>query len=226
MTAPVVPSLKPAHSRLTFSGTIGPGGTVLETWSTSINFTPDALIADWSDPQMDGLAGAMRTAWNAGINGVLANDCFTTEFRWALVGANQKVRTRPDGSYRQGISIVPSSGNGAVTSMPLQTACVASLVTARNGPTGKGRMFLPAPYFVPTVADKRWTPANVTSIADAVVATIAALNLIGAGKACVASSKGYTSEVTGVRVGRVPDAMRSRRRSQPEEYYSRPLTAQ
>jgi hypothetical protein len=34
----------------------------------------------------------------------------------------------------------------------------------------------------------------------------------------VVSSKGYNSEVTGVRVGRVLDTMRSRRRSLPETY--------
>jgi hypothetical protein len=120
----------------------------------------------------------------------------------------------------------PGGGGNNQVSEP-QRALAVSLLTDRRGPTGKGRFYLP---MVNHSIDGNSLLANLAEI----TATQAALvdlvnnvnNLSGLDQALnnpdvavvVASSKGYNTEVTKVRVGRVIDTIRSRRTSVLENY--------
>jgi hypothetical protein len=107
---------------------------------------------------------------------------------------------------------------------PPQVALVVSLNTGRRGPTGRGRWYLPCPSY-------RFLDDLVlsTPLAQAVANESAAFlkdlettfqdEIVGGLLVpVVASSKGYNTVVTSVRVGRVTDTMRSRRTSLPEQY--------
>jgi hypothetical protein len=107
--------------------------------------------------------------------------------------------------------------------MPAQTAMVASLMTSRRGPTGRGRMYLPC-RSLNIGSDSRIAAADALGLAGSVATLLNALNnepgLDPAAdqQVVVASSKGFNTLVTGVRVGRVPDTVRSRRSQLIEEY--------
>jgi hypothetical protein len=106
---------------------------------------------------------------------------------------------------------------------PLQVAFVVSLNTARRGPTGKGRCFLPCPGMALFPSDGLTDAATAQAAAVSFAQLVSDLNNVPgidgvAPKVTIASSKGYNSDVTSVRTGRVFDTMRSRRRSQEELY--------
>lgn len=219
----VVRPPKPAHLRCTWSGVFGTISGPIEEWSFSLSLPVDATVDGFSDAQIDALAGGMRTAYVTNLTPRMPTDVILTECRIASVDGTGKVRLRPDGSYRQGINVVPSSGGDVIRAMPLQTALCVSLTTARPGPTGKGRFFLPWPSLGIDPASKVLTEAVATLMLDAAAGFVVDVNRITAGKVSVVSTKGYVSEVIGVRVGRVPDTMRSRRGDLVEGYVSRGL---
>jgi hypothetical protein len=101
--------------------------------------------------------------------------------------------------------------------MPRATAVCATLLTARAGATGKGRIFLPTTILTLTESGRLQSTSAVT-FANGVKGFINALNALAGVDVGVVSSKGYISPVTAVKVGRTPDTLRSRRRSQGEVY--------
>lgn len=104
-----------------------------------------------------------------------------------------------------------------------QAALAISLVTARRGPTGRGRFYIPMPVVDIEDASESIPVAQRDAIEASAAALITNLgnnpgiDLLNL-KVCVASSKGYNTAVSGVRVGRVVDTIRSRRRSLKEDY--------
>jgi len=106
-----------------------------------------------------------------------------------------------------------------------QDALAVSLVTARRGPTGKGRFYIPLPV-VMGLAANGWLIAesDVNTIRARAATMLSDINNApgydsgGAPTVVVASTKGYNTPVTGVRVGRVMDTIRSRRRQLSESY--------
>jgi hypothetical protein len=110
-----------------------------------------------------------------------------------------------------------------ITSTLPQSAVAVSLVTARRGPTGKGRFYVPMspqPLDQTTLLMSETARDNLKASTQTLINAlnnqpgVDALDL----KVVVASSKGYNTVVTGVRVGRVVDTIRSRRRSIPETF--------
>lgn len=199
----------PAHVKVTYSGVIGPILTPLEQWSFSINFDTGTLVA--------GLAEACKTAFVNNVGARLATDVSLTRTRVALMSDGTHVNQTAEGAYEQQDSIVTFTGGGVPKKMPLQSALVATLLTGRAGPTGKGRIFLPWPDLDLVVTDRLLHPLDSQEIATKVKTMLTSLNaLTGLGTAVVASSKGYLSPITGVKVGRRPDVLRSRARSQRE----------
>jgi hypothetical protein len=145
----------------------------------------------------------------------------------AHIGADGKYPAQASGAF-EGLGrwsgTLSGTMVGTVTRAP-QDALVVTLLTARTGATGKGRVFLPAPA-VALDSTFRYPLATVTSVADAVRNWITDFQgYAGAGPVVVASSKGYLSPVTGLRVGRVSDTHRSRRTNMLEDYYTRGLAA-
>lgn len=213
--------MKPAHTRIQFSGIITADGATLEEWSCGIGL-PAASYG--TEALRQAAADQARAVWASNIGFLFMADTILTRVRLAEVGADGKVLTNPDGSFRQSDSLgqsIPGSPVNANLVKPLQTACVVSLETARNGATGKGRMFLPCPRYALTV-ERSWGSADVTAIRDNAAEFIRAINGSAAieGSVQVVSSKGYMSPVTGVKVGRYPDTQRSRRNAVLENYSS------
>lgn len=215
---------KPAHTRVTYSGVRGTIAAPMETFAFGINITTDPLLAGFTDIQLNGVATAARTCIT-GMAGLFQADTIITESRVAVVDGLGKVVKRGNGSFLQGIEAAPVMGAGTNNYMPLQASLVVSLVTARPGPSGKGRVFLPFPAITPSASDKLITGGQATALMDQFRDTIVALNQLTAGVVSVVSSKGYTSAVTGLRVGRAPDTLRSRRRDAKEGYSTRGLAA-
>lgn len=209
---------KPAHHRLTWSGFIGPESSPLEYWSFGLSTADNPEVNDFNEAQMNGLAGGLWTCYETELNSLMATDCHLTETRWAAVGADGLTRKRVDGSFVQGIVTDDLPGSGDPTQMPLEVALCVSLQTPRAGASGKGRFFLPWPSKNVNVVDKRLTVADAEDVRDNVADFLNAVNLIGDQPIAVVSTKGYSSPVTRVRVGRVPDVLRSRRRDQAEGY--------
>lgn len=108
---------------------------------------------------------------------------------------------------------------------PPQVALAISLVTDRRGASGRGRFFIPAPLTtVNSTSGQMGTPQQENVVGNAKILIDAlnnAPNLDVNGprfRVVVASSKGFLSPVTAVRVGKALDTIRSRRRSIPEAY--------
>lgn len=133
-----------------------------------------------------------------------------------------------DGKYTQDpiIKARVQAGGGGVQAFVLpQTALAISLMTDRRGATGRGRFYIPMPVLDPDATDGWRVP---TGPIDAVLGSAksflealgnsAGFDLLTGLKVVVASTKGYNSDVTGVRVGRVVDTIRSRRGSLSESY--------
>lgn len=214
---------KPAHTRVTFSGHIGGEASVLEIFSFNLCFPPIEGDDDAAIAALEDIAAGCHTAFGTHLNPAYGEDTWLDRTRVASVdGTGHVVRTAV-GAYVQGDRNDPFNGTEAKQPMPLQTALCVSLGTARAGATGKGRFFLPWMAMSLDPDDKRINEATAVAtlngIQDFLQACAAAVGL----DPVVVSSKGYMSDVTTIRLGRVPDTMRSRRGDVPEGYVSVPL---
>lgn len=211
--------VKPAHTRMTWSGVVGSASAPIERWSFSINsmILIDDAIADAAFTTM---GDRLYTAWETGFKTCLAADVRLTETRLASILSTGKTARRADGSYLQKVQGRDSIGTGGVANyLPLQTAVAVSLRTTRADATGKGRFFLPTPGYTPLTTDKRLTEGSANQI---LTSCKTALEYLAANALdpWVVSSLGYATKVNGIRVGRVLDTMRSRREDLVEGYVS------
>ncbi len=207
-----------AHHRLTLSGTLGQaiGGT--EAFSFGVNL--DKATGDAVQPnqaQFDDLVADSIAFFARPTTGIRAATLLRT-VKLARIGVDGKYVERPF------IAAVNQAG-GATTGTihAFQTALAVSLLTDGYGPTRKGRFYLPTPNAVVSEVDGSITAVAATNVRDSVVTWLEAINdepgidALNWGVA-IASSKGYNTRVSGVRVGRVLDTIRSRRTSLLESY--------
>lgn len=211
--------MKPQHIRTTYSGVLGTPTAPVEHWSYSLS----GPYQDWTandDAFFDDLAWGMDYAWGKAnsLQDMMPSDVVLTECRIALIGADGKTKKRADGSYLQGVIQTETAGIQATQGAPAQQALCVSLTTARQGATGKGRFFLPWPALSLDHTDKRLPVAQAESARDKIAVFLAEHAVRTTVPIHVVSSKGYTSAVTGFRLGRAPDTLRSRREDVPEGY--------
>ncbi len=189
----------------------------MEEWSFGLRTIPDAPL---DKAELQGIAESARGGFgSSGLLGLMPANVVIQKVRAAWVKADGRVLQAGDGSYFQ--HDAPYGGNDGVGgsgthNMPTQVALVASLMTSRAGPTGKGRIFLPWPAITPGT-DFIITSAQAQTVANAVRTLVDGISTFD-NVVSVVSEKGYASPVTGVRVGRVPDTMRSRRHRRSEGY--------
>jgi hypothetical protein len=135
-------------------------------------------------------------------------------------------RIGPLGKYLEApkFTVLDKRGGGtaAVAQAP-QVALAITLDSERRGPTGRGRFYLPAPQFGINPQFGGIDASNITIVSDAVKVYLNNINNAAgvdgfASKVTVASSKGYNSDVTKIRVGRAFDTIRSRRTDLTENY--------
>ena len=140
------------------------------------------------------------------------------QVKLAWIGADGKYTRDP--MIADGFDV--PGGGGATPLYPPQIALAVSLNTDRRGPTGKGRFYLPSPaiamglgYQISDADRDDVVNSTVTFLND--LANEPGVDVLGLAPV-VASTKGYNSLVTGVRVGRIFDTVRTRRRSLVENY--------
>jgi hypothetical protein len=193
---------------MTFSGVFGSTAQPWERWSMRFNFI-GAGSGPFSLVELQAGVSALNTHLLPYVNEMAR----LTEVKSAAI--------TPAGEYAGDPTILAvdvAGGAGSPVHAP-QISLAISLATALRGPRGRGRFYLPAPA-VPFQTTNGLIPdASRDGVQTAAAAFISALNAAtDGGTVVVASSFGTNSPVTGVRVGRVLDTIRSRRRSVPETY--------
>lgn len=209
------------HLRLTASGVFQGGvGAAYEAWSFRLNLSDPlaGVTSNFSQASADSHAAAVRNlilSAGAGCN----DHVKLTEVKLAQINSLGKYRSEPLRA-----AFTPTRGGNNAPAHPLQVALAVSLATETRGASGRGRFYLPGSIFA---VDKDSGLISAGDQAAAKSAVIAFLNLINdpagvqdppVSKVTVASVKGFNSDVTGVRVGRALDTIRSRRTSLSELY--------
>jgi hypothetical protein len=212
-----------SHWRLTCSGVLGTSSSAEERFSFGVSLADDMgggdadRVIQPNDGQFDDMV-TDTTAFFGRAASQIAPHCRLTEVKLAKIG--------PDGRYLEDpfIAAVSQVGAGNFNIVyPPQVALAVSLNTSRRGATGRGRFYLPCPTVGLSTDTMVGDINGANSCRDSVKTWLDALNnepgidVVNFG-VCVASSKGYNTAVTSVRVGRVLDTIRSRRRSLGEGY--------
>lgn len=205
------------HKLVTFSGGLFTG--TLERWSFGLRFYNNPFVPP-TQSMVDAIAPLAVTFWDSAISVGLTHGLDLIKL----------ATIEPTGLYPPGFSPLlhpfspPEFPPGvAANGLPGQISQVVSLRT--NLPRGRahaGRIYLPSTgQSVGT--DGRWTAVFSTGVANAVKTLINGISGIsGMGSPVVMSDlgAGAVEIVTGLRVGRVPDTVRRRRRQLVEDYQS------
>lgn len=212
------------HLRLTCSGVFKlSSGSIWETFAYRVNLSsPPGLAIPFSlQRATDYAADAVAFHGSAGPN--ISAVARLTEVKLAKIG--------PLGKYLLDpfiIAVDQPGGNPGGLSQAPQVAWAMSMGSARRGPTGKGRFYIPLPNVTPNSADGKVDAVAANNANNALKIFLDNLNNTPgvdgqAPKVVIASRKGYNSDVTTCRVGRVLDTVRSRRQAVGESYVG-PLT--
>lgn len=219
MTTPA-PSTFARHIRVTALGTLGTGA---DRFSYGFNLNAVAGTSELDPGVCATIAGYIKVMHVANLTQI-APAAVLREVKFATVG--------PDGQYVAEAVVISTgagAGNGSDPSgfiLP-QSALAVSLTTARPGASGRGRFYLPMPTlsaapsigFQTNATDTANVLTNVQTMLQAVNDTPGFEAAHGtAAQVVVASTKGFNTPVTGVRIGRVIDTIRSRRNALSENY--------
>ncbi len=211
------------HIRLTMTGTMDAtvqGGQVIEEFAYRLNLSDPANSADKAGQAADFAADAV--AFHGAVDTQIGGIARLTEVKVARIG--------PDGRYREDPILVPvdaRGAHGAFLMYPPQVALAVSLLTARRGPRGKGRFYLPAPCLPISAVSGLTSALDRARVATSVQTFLNNINNragldANAPEVVVASTAGHNTVVNAVRVGLALDTIRSRRGDLPEAY-SAPL---
>jgi hypothetical protein len=209
------------HLRLTMSGEVRPfPGQVIERFAFRLNLSdPPGLPGDpnyvegrLADYAADAVAFFARAASN------ISALCFLTEVKLARIGIDGKYVSDPLIA-----EVNQAGGAGGGITNPLQVAHAITLETDGRGSTRRGRFYLPLPASGVGASDGLVPNPVRDNVLQSCQTFLQDLNNVpglegNAPRVTIASSKGYNTDVTGVRVGRVYDTIRSRRRSLDESY--------
>lgn len=207
MPAPAVP-----RARLTFSGSIGP-----TPWATSLWFSRSSNLVPAATNIHDALVAALGFFNAVNMDGVFAGINSTTtllttlRYDYYLSGSNASVA---NGELDAGSQV-----GGVTTQSPAATCCVATLLTATQTKSGRGRMYWPATGSLATADGYRFPSSTATGLSAALADLIEDINSEDAeGDAGVltavvsSSSTGAVHPITAVRVDNIPDRQERRER--------------
>lgn len=215
------------HLRVTWGGTLGPVASPREVWSTGVNMGGDSpLVSLPSTAEMDAIVAAVANFHASGTSGI-GPAAVLRQVVMAYVLPTGKVGRREDGAFLQdkrAINPLPGASTNTY-SHPWQVSWVATLQSNRSGPTGRGRMYLPAPR-VQVEADGLATEQGTEDALAAVTALLRALDTAVPSLRPVVVSSGSQSQglppvnspVTSVRMGRRLDVLRTRANALEEGY--------
>lgn len=214
----------PSHYRATFKGVFRatPGGEPYEQWNTSVALSAGGDLSTASRQQ---IADDLRddfAAWCTTTESNFAGNTYFTEVRLDHVGDNGRIDTDAVFSQVSGAGATYSSGQAF---LPPSCAVVLTLDTGGRGRSRFGRMYLP--LLKVRVGDDGCMPQitqdEILGSCRTLLTNISNLPGIDAGAGVVVASgagAGALKPVQSIRVGRVVDTMRSRRRSMEESYRS------
>lgn len=208
------------HNRVSCIGYLGAPNQEMFSYGFNIGVTQNVIPSQGPEILQDIVDDI--TAFHGRANTHISNGAVLTMVKFAQIGA--------DGKYTKDPVIFTVNQAGGVTSnqaftLP-QSALAISLGTARRGPTGRGRFYIPLPVLDVDAADGfRFNPNVALAIRDSAATLLNDVNnapgidYFGTEpEVVIASSKGYNTRVTTVRVGRIVDTIRSRRNQLAEIY--------
>jgi hypothetical protein len=212
------------HLRLTLAGDIAAAAGSVERWSFRLNMSDPDSLTSGSDGYFDDLVADCKAYVTAEVN--VWNGAGLDEVKLAFIGPPPAGSTSL-GVYTKDARVanfprVPFGGQGSVSLFPNQVALAISLGTGQRGRSKRGRIYLPMPQ-VSLESDGQFLAVQADGIRNRFVTFVNNLNN-GPGfsnpepRVTIASQSGANTDVTQVRVGRVLDTIRSRRRSLPEAY--------
>lgn len=217
----------PTHIRVQFVGsllnTTNPLTGTEETWTFGLHYNGEHGLGAGDKHAEDVDTAACANAWlQLFASSFFTNGVNLREVKVYDIGTdghmvgNPKIDILSAGTEPRG-----TSG----TKWPPQCALVVTTVGAERGPARYGRFYLPG-FIGPLDTDFRISAANQTQLLDASVAFVKAISdAVGAPALMSADMLNISSRAGGVkqsvdhiRVGRVVDTHRSRRRSLVEDY--------
>ncbi len=212
------------HVRVHIQGVIGANPLApAEIWGTGFQLSMFEVGGLPSQSQVDGISAAYIAYHSSGDSGIQSN-CYYKRCLVSAVDTLGNVKKDPaTGAYSQRESVTaPVAGAGGGLNRPFQISSVVTLVTPRAGASGRGRMYTPMPVDGLS-ADGQASASQTLARAQKMAAFLAQVNSImevgpPTGYVAVASSAGFLSEVTSVRVGSVLDTQRRRRNALVEAY--------
>lgn len=134
----------PRHIRITLSGIFGPATAPLEEWNTGFALAvPNTVVR--TKQELADITQIVLDNYGALI-GSIEPIAALTNIRAADVADTGKYSRNADGSFAMHDRPTEQrNGLLAAPTRPLQTALAITLLTSAPGPTGRGRMYLPAP---------------------------------------------------------------------------------
>lgn len=222
----------PAHYRVTGTGILGTDAAPFDEFSFGISLSKQgepfliredtATLAETLYPRFATLVGALCTS-----------QVRLDRVRVTSVNADGLTAVNVDGAYIQGDSVSTGARGTGTENRPGQIALAVTLQSAADGPTGRGRFFVPIPSAVMN-SGGRVSSAAVGTIADAVKTFIDGVNtdvaalttsevVVASGGSPARSIPPALRPVTSILVGDVLDTQRRRRNAMVEAYTERAL---
>jgi hypothetical protein len=207
----------PEHVRMTVEGTLGYANQpIFERFSYRLNFDGGGVLDAFSEAKAEDMANDTAAFFTRAASRIGTQVTFTT-LKLAKINSVGKYSAAP---IIVGRNVRAAGGTPSVHAP--QVALAVSLVTDRRGASGRGRFYLPMPA-VSLGNNATLLAEDAQGIATSAKTYLDALNNFPgvdntAAEISVVSSKGFSSKVTGVRVGRALDTIRSRRADLLEAY--------
>ncbi len=220
----------PEHLRITWSGTLGIAPNFPEIWSFGLN----AIVSGFTtDAVLQAIADSAQAQWVQNVAPGIGREARLTRTRVASIGADGLVRKSSTGAYQQADNITIGIGGAPEEGKLFQVALAVSTQSDFPGAVGRGRFFLPVPN-LGTLINGAMTPSIRQDTLTRMTAFVQAMNTIlggnGHGPISIASGGSIVKAippgmrpVTSLRVGLVPDTIRSRRNALSEAYASLPV---
>lgn len=222
----------PKHLVMSMRGPLGDPAQAPEEWQINVRMTLPLTIAEAGDIDGDWLQDYTEDArdWIRSSGMRFTTDVHLTECRFAVMS---------DAGPQNGETVIKTpaevnSSQGQINPyVPWQNSVVVTLLADGRGRGHRGRWFLPPQQLTIENGLGTMTAAHQNGIADATKTFIEALNNHPgldtqgtSGNVCIIGRtppEGTRELVDKIRVGRVVDTMRSRRKSLDESYVERTL---
>jgi hypothetical protein len=206
------------HWHVQFTGQLGPNNAPIEQWSINLNIAPVGAHNPLLEAVPDVVAGNCANAMAAWIaQAQVAPAVSFEQCKIYQIGADGKAVTVPV----LGLTAL-ARGQSGVAAHPWQLSLVVTLDAARGlGPGRTGRIYMP-PQCLSIDESDQITQTAVNNAASNAATFLDAINtaFTDLGTLCIASALGTGTNypVESIRVGRVYDTQRRRRRSTVENY--------